>query len=92
MKSLPGSPEVPGNLKAEYADWVWDVAYQHGPDGLTYRLSNSSGEARYLKLARLGEFPGIENEAIRMTWASDFLPVPKVITTGSDRKVGWLVT
>ena len=34
----------------------------------------------------------MKDEASRMTWATDLLTVPKVISAGSDRQVGWLVT
>ena len=92
MKSLPGSPAPPQNLETEYTDWAWDVAYQSGPDRLTYRLSGPAGETRYLKLARPGGYPGIKDEADRMVWASRYLPVPEVISTGSDPEVAWMVT
>lgn len=92
MRSLPGSPAVPHSLKAEYSNWVWDVAYQYGPDGLTYRLSNPSGEIRFLKLARRGGYPEIKDEADRMVWASRHLPVPRVLSTDSNQEVAWMVT
>jgi len=66
--------------------------YQYGPEALTYRLSKGSGEARYLKLAQVGGFPRLEDEADRMKWAYDYLPVPKVIEQGADGYVSWLIT
>jgi kanamycin kinase len=92
MNTLPGSPGVPERLQAEYSDWAWEIAYQYAPDGLVYRLAHPEGEVRYLKLARHGGYPGIEREAARMAWASDFLPVPRVISTGVDEDVAWLCT
>ena len=92
MKKLPGSPETPGSLKRKYVDWSWEVAYQYGPEGLTYRLSRGPEETLYLKLARHGCFPSIEDEVVRMSWAYEYLPVPRVVDQGSDGHVSWFIT
>lgn len=71
---------------------MWQIAHQYDSDGLTYRLLSTTGELRYLKLARVGGFPRIEDEAVRTVWASKFLPVPAVLTQGSDAELEWMVT
>lgn len=92
MDALPGSPETPLELKAEYADWRWEVAWQYGPQAVTYRLSNESEEVRFLKMAPADWLPALDHEADRMRWAVDYLPVPLVIRQGSDGQVSWLIT
>ena len=92
MKKLPGSPEAPAWLMQEYSDWAWKVAYQYGPEALVYSLSRDPGEMRYLKLARVGQFPTLEEEAHRMRWAGDYLPVPEVIEQDSDDHLSWMIT
>ena len=92
MERLPGSPEIPECLEREYQGWNWEVAYQYGLEALTYRLSRGRGETRYLKAARVGGYPSIEDESVRMRWAGDFLPVPEVLDQGSDQNISWMVT
>jgi kanamycin kinase len=92
MEELPGSPKVPDSLRKEYKERRWDVAYQYGPEALTYQLSRDLGETRFLKLARAGCFPMPEDEASRMRWAYDFLPVPDVIEQDSSGSLSWLIT
>ncbi len=79
-------------LEAAYADWHWDVAWQYGPEAITYRLSARCGEIRFLKIAPPDAYPSLENEAERMRWAIDHLPVPPVLESGSNADVSWLVT
>ena len=92
MDRLPGSPEVPQELRTEYADWSWKVAWQYGPPALTYRLSHETEGVRFLKMAAADGFPSLDDEADRMRWAIDYLPVPVVIQRGSNRGITWLVT
>ncbi len=92
MDRLPGSPDTPDALKTSYADWSWQVVWQYGPQVLTYRLSKGSEERRYLKLAPTDWYPSIEDEADRMRWAVDHLPVPPVVEQGSNGQVSWLIT
>lgn len=92
MNRLPGSPEAPEALRAAYADWNWELVWQHMPQTLTYRLSKPPEGARFLKLATTDWHPGLDDEADRMKWALDHLPVPTVVEHGSDRRVTWLLT
>ena len=43
-------------------------------------------------MSRADFFPGLDDEANRMAWAVDYLPVPHVIEHGSDAGVSWLIT
>ena len=72
--------------------WGWEVAWQHIPDIVTYRLTHGSEGIRYLKVAAVGFFPRLESEAERMRWAMSYLPVPEVAEHGSDGDAQWLVT
>ena len=92
MDRLAGSPEIPNALKAGYANWSWEVAWQDVPQALTYRLCKGTEEVRFLKLAQADWFPSLDDEADRMRWAVDYLPVPPVIEQGSNGHVTWLIT
>ena len=92
MDQLPGSPEAPHELKTKYADWNWEVVWQYGREALTFRLSNTSHDVRFLKMSQADYFPGLDDEADRMRWAVEYLPVPQVIEQGSDAEVSWLTT
>ena len=89
---LPGSPDTPDALTARYADWSWELTWHHVPQLLPYRLTKPSEEPRFLKLATADCFPGLDDEADRMRWAVDYLPVPTVIEQGSNGHVDWLIT
>jgi kanamycin kinase len=88
----PGTAEPPAALRARYADWVWEVAWQYGAPAVTYRLTSNDGECRFLKLTRGIQYPTLTAEASRMRWAADHLPVPRVIEEGREEDVTWLVT
>ncbi|MBT8397716.1 MAG: aminoglycoside 3'-phosphotransferase [Gemmatimonadetes bacterium] len=47
---------------------------------------------RYLKLAPVGWHPSLADEARRMRWAHDYLPVPRVVDQGSDGDLAWMIT
>ena len=51
-----------------------------------------TAEVRFLKLARHGWTPSITDEAARMDWARNHLPVPTVVGQGQDDSVEWMVT
>ncbi len=84
--------EVPPGLKAEYAAFEWEVAYQYAQHSLVYRLSRYGSASLFLKLARVGHYPTLSGEGMRMRWARAHLPVPEVIDQGSENSVTWLVT
>ena len=92
MKPLPGSPEPPAELESAYGAWGREVACQYGPEVLTYRLTSPSAEVRFLKLARGDQYPDLQAEGARMTWAMEYLPVPKVLAHGSHGDIRWLIT
>ena len=79
MDPHPESPAIPSELEAKYDPWTWELVWQYGPEALTYRLSDDSGEVRFLKMTRADWFPPLSDEAARMRWAVDYLPVPPVL-------------
>lgn len=92
MDLLPGSPSAPPRLKTRYSDWRWRVVWQYGADSVTYRLDGVEGETHFLKLARPGGYPSLDDESKRMTWAADYLSVPHVLECDSNRDACWLLT
>ena len=59
---------------------------------MTYRLSRDGEEGRFLKLSVPDRYPSVEDEAVRLRWAIDHLPVPLVLEQGSDDGTSWLLT
>jgi len=85
-------PPAPPEVLSEYSSWSWKVVWQWPPNTVTWRLVSPSGEVRFLKVARLEWSPSIANEVDRMNWASEFLPVPTVLASGTNETVDWMVT
>lgn len=79
-------------MLAAYSDWEWSVAWQYGPEAITYRMERLPGEIRYLKIAPADGYPSLPAEAERMRWARAQLPVPQVLELGSSNGLDWLVT
>jgi len=86
---------VPAALQARYADWDRTLAWQIVDDLCTYRLRPPPGvdrPDRFLKLTVRGVYPSLAQEAARMRWAAQHLPVPTPLEEGSDAGIDWLVT
>jgi kanamycin kinase len=80
---------IPEDLSDRYRDWRWEVAYHFNPGHPTYRL-HRDGAQLFLKLHPTGS--SIPDEAVRLRWAEEFLPVPRLIEYGSDGDYDWLLT
>ena len=80
---------IPEDLSDRYRDWRWEVAYHFNPGHPTYRL-HRDGVRLFLKLHPTGS--SIPDEAVRLRWAEEFLPVPRLIEYGSDGDYDWLLT
>jgi kanamycin kinase len=94
VKSVDGAAwlDVPPGLRAEYAAFEWDVAYEYAEHSLVYRLSRDGSPGLFLKIARADHYPTLSAEAARMRWARAHLPVPEVVDQGREGSVTWLVT
>jgi aminoglycoside phosphotransferase len=83
---------APARLVTGYAAWEWTAVSCYA-EQTTWRLDRAGARARFVKVARVGAYPGLAAEADRTRWAGAHgLPVPEVIATGSDGTVDWLVT
>jgi kanamycin kinase len=82
---------VPDDLHDRYAGWRWELAYRLMPQAPTYRLVRAS-ESRYLKITPVDWYPRLPDEAMKLRWASEHLPVPAMIEYGSDGDANWLMT
>lgn len=80
---------IPEDLSDRYRDWRWEVAYHFNPGHPTYRLHRQD-ESRFLKLHPAGS--RIADEAVRLRWAAEFVPVPRLVEYGSDGDYDWLMT
>ncbi len=92
MDLLVGSPSAPPHVQARYSDWEWSVAWQYGPEAVTFRLDRGPGNTHFVKLAPAGVYPTLESESERMGWAADHVPVPGVLECDSDGDTSWLIT
>lgn len=81
---------IPDDLHDRYAAWRWDKAYEWVEDRPTFRLTDVTGEVRYLKVHPVGS--GIPDEATKLRWASGWVRVPRLIEYGSDGFRDWLMT
>jgi kanamycin kinase len=82
---------LPADVAERYHDWIFTENYHHVPGRPTYRLSRA-GETRYVKVLPVGEERRLVDEAARLRWAVEFLPVPHLIEQGSDGERSWLMT
>jgi aminoglycoside 3'-phosphotransferase II len=76
---------VPPSLRDQLAGFTFErVAL--GEVAETYRLTRRDGSVRYLKIA-----DDLERERMRLAWAADRLPVPRVIAFASESDRQYLV-
>ena len=83
--------EPPEALRRGYATWRWSVAWSYQGAVTTWRLCSTDGTVRYLKVRAVEETPRLVDEATRLRWARDHLPVPQVVSWGTEGDVDWLV-
>lgn len=81
---------IPDDLHDRYAAWRWEKAYEWTEGQPTFRLTDVTGDVRYLKVHPVGT--GIPDEATRLRWAAGFVRVPRLIEYGSDGFRDWLMT
>lgn len=90
-----GPPEP---IRSAYAAWSWTVAWEWPDLATTWRLEEPTSGATlgtrvlFVKVVKSGHYPTALDEAERMNWAREYLPVPEVTTSGSDGTVDWIVT
>jgi kanamycin kinase len=85
---------APENLPSQVSDAHegWTTTLVQAPyHTATWKLTSPSGETRFTKVAPKGVYPSLQMEADRTTWAGTVLPVPDVVSHGSDASVEWLV-
>jgi kanamycin kinase len=84
----------PDSIRSAYAAWTWTIAWEWPDLATTWRLEEAGPGARvrFMKVLRGGHYPTVPEEAERMTWARNYLPVPEVVSRGSDGSVDWMVT
>lgn len=76
--------KLPLDLIDRYATWQWEQVW-----ATTYAFTRS-GERLFVKLATSGHT--LPDEAQRLRWAADWLPVPEVVEYGTDGETDWLIT
>jgi kanamycin kinase len=82
---------LPADLAERYDGWQVTEAYHHVAGRPTYRLSRD-GDTRYVKVLPVGSERELIDEAARLRWAADLLPVPRIVEQGNDGEVCWLMT
>ncbi len=92
MNTQPSPTPLPDRLADEYADWSAELFWQLDPSASTYRLTHPSAGVRFVKVKTGGGYPCLSAEADRMRWCRPHLPVPEIVSEGSESGVAWLVT
>lgn len=82
----------PAGLAARFGDYAWRLAYQSWGNSSVYRLDHGRAPGLFVKLADVGHYPTMADEARRTAWAAPYLPVPEVVAHGTEANVQWLVT
>jgi len=88
----------PEDIASEYAAWGWTIVWEWPGLATTWRVEAPAAEAGapppviFVKVVQSGHFPTALDEAARMRWARDHLPVPDVLASGSDGHDDWIVT
>jgi kanamycin kinase len=87
---LKAALEVPGHLTERYRDWSWTLVWQWATIE-TWRVEGGD-EVVFVKITASDNFPNGREEAARILWASEHLPVPKLLDHGSEGGFDWMVT
>lgn len=82
---------VPRAIRELASSRPLSVVWQNGLGGLTFELGVTPQRV-FVKWAPTGSGLDLPAEAARMSWASQFAPVPRVIDEGADEDGAWLVT
>ncbi|MDQ4132247.1 MAG: aminoglycoside 3'-phosphotransferase [Actinomycetota bacterium] len=83
--------DPPPSVRRCYGTWTRSVAWSYEGVVTTWRLCSDDGTVRYLKVRAVEETPGLLDEATRLRWARGHLPVPGVVSCGTEGDVDWLV-
>ena len=65
--------------------------WQNELGGLTFEVGRGAGRY-FIKWAPKGSGLNLAREAVRLTWAVDFTPVPALMDQGADEAGSWIVT
>jgi kanamycin kinase len=84
-------PTLPDLVEAQLEGWRRELV-RSAPSGVTTWRLRKREETQYLKAGPAAAVPSVADEAERTRWATDRLPVPKVIASGSDGAIDWMVT
>ncbi|MEM7153825.1 MAG: APH(3') family aminoglycoside O-phosphotransferase [Myxococcota bacterium] len=82
---------IPPKLASTYRGWEWAPFYRNQLGVVTHRLRRS-GETLFAKVAPATTHPSLSQEAERMRWAGNHLPVPTILDCDAEAGHQWLVT
>lgn len=82
---------IPAPLAAVIGDAAAEVVWRNELDGVTYELREPS-QRRFLKWAPAGSGLRLDAEIERLGWLAGRWPAPRVISYGSARTGGWMLT
>lgn len=85
--------ELPEPVRRLYGREPVELVRRNILGGLTYRISAGTTRDRYLKWAPATAVEiDLAAEAERLTWAVDWITVPRVLDAGADSGGSWLMT
>lgn len=82
---------IPPAVFAAHDAWQFEVAYGAGSLVTTWRMTNGQ-KIQFLKVTRAGGEYDLAREVERLIWATQRMPVPQLIESGSDGKYQWMIT
>ncbi|HVB70627.1 MAG TPA: aminoglycoside 3'-phosphotransferase [Acidimicrobiales bacterium] len=92
---LAGPPRNPVTLPASLHELVggraYEVVWVNQVGGLTLRVGESPA-SRYVKWVPAASGGDVSDELERLSWASAYTPVPRVLDSGNDAEGSWFVT
>jgi kanamycin kinase len=83
---------VPERVRALAGDARLEPVWRNGYGGLTFRATDATGAAWYVKYGPRNAETSMAGEAERLRWVDGRTPVPRVREAGADATHEWLVT
>ncbi|GAB2840691.1 hypothetical protein GCM10027176_50650 [Actinoallomurus bryophytorum] len=82
---------VPARVEAIAAGRPVCAVWENQLGGLTFEVGTAPDRC-FVKWAPAGSGVDLAEEAVRLSWAVAFTPVPRLLGQGSDSAGSWLVT
>ncbi len=82
---------IPDEALADHTGWSVELAWE-GERANTWRLTDATGDTRFIKVGWTTNYPTLADERARLDWCAGRIDVPRVVSYGSDDAIEWMVT